>query len=357
MTLVRDELARKELEAVLSALPVGVVAIDRRDHACLINPAAAELLGLDPTRLPSGPLTELLSSAELQDAVASLIAHAGEDRSREVVATIDGKQRGLRLDIREPITSEASGIRWILTATVLSDAPNRRLADFVANASHELRTPLSIMKTATETLMESERLSAHDRRILEVLTKNVDRLEVLVRDLLDLNFVESPRLKVSRERFELKPLLNEIVAELRTRIDAKKITIRRNLQVAVLTADRKLLKVVLANLLDNAVKFSRAGSGGKIDLRSLRAGRNVILEVEDSGVGIPEDDVDRVFERFYQVDKSRHEGLPAGSGLGLAIVKHAMAGIGGGVELQSRLGEGTLLRLCIPQIPVAQAPA
>ncbi|HAM36742.1 MAG TPA: hypothetical protein DEB40_00435 [Elusimicrobia bacterium] len=223
--------------------------------------------------------------------------------------------------------------------------------DFIANVSHELRTPLAAIKAFAETL----RCGAADdseRRLefIQEIEQNADRMTRLVDDLLELSALESGQRQPARERVDLMRVAAEVAASLKPLADRKQLALRLEpfRDIPEIAGDRGQLKQVLTNLLDNAIKFTPERGAVRIfaSARDLR----VTVMVQDSGTGIPEADLPRIFERFYRVDKARSREL-GGTGLGLAIVKHIVEAHGGAVAVESRLGEGSVFRFTLPVAP------
>ncbi len=340
-----------EFETLVAFMPGGVIALDGDQRICLCNPTAARMLGLEASTILGTELATAVPYRELQDAVQSLLPLADLMLTQQVAIDVAGEHRLLEVAIHSVDNASNTWLRHIIYLTDVTQMARsvRIKADFVANASHELRTPLSTMKAATETLLESaDRLDAHQCRFLEVLSKNVERLEELARDLLELNRVESPNLQVHFESVPLGPMLEEIKCDFADKLTPDGITFTTELNAAAAMTDGKLLKLILVNLIDNCVKFVAPHNGEIVVRSSIEDGR-AIIEVQDNGIGIPARDRERVFERFYQVDKARKGSGQGGTGLGLAIVKHATAAMGGSVQLESTPGTGTLVRLVLPQ--------
>ncbi len=349
-----------EIEFLWRHLREGVLATDADDWICLCNPSAGRLLGISDSACVGQKLSEVISSPALWRAIEILRRTPPPRPSRPVEIHIDGQSRLLDVTLHEIAPDTSLRIRQVLY--ILDETESYRLArmkaDFVANASHELRTPLATIKVAAETLLESANDAGdsnapgsgrdHERRFLEVLHKNVLRLEELVRDLLALDSLESARLTVKFKEVFLPQMIGDIARDYTGRLSDKGIRLETDYRLNTFWADRKLLKVALANLIDNAIKFVPSHTG-VIRIRSEGYEDQVILKVEDNGPGIPPQDVERVFERFYQVDKARDEGSYAGTGLGLAIVKHAIAAMNGSVVAESTLGVGTTFRILLPQ--------
>ncbi len=231
--------------------------------------------------------------------------------------------------------------------------------EFVANASHELKTPLASITACSETLLDG---AADDPEMcshfLKTIQEQAERLSRLVHDMLALTRVESQGLAR-----ELHPvLLDDVVAicESRHRQNALRkgidLELVRPPDTVRILADEEPLEQILDNLLDNAIKYTNAG--GQVTLRWKTEGMSALIEVEDTGIGIPQSHLARIFERFYRVDKARSREV-GGTGLGLSIVKHMVQAIGGNITVTSRLGKGSLfavrIRLAIDELAESSA--
>lgn len=230
----------------------------------------------------------------------------------------------------------------------------RRLEDvrkqFVANASHELRTPLTAIKMTTETLILGAKEKPEDRdRFLAMINTETDRLVVLVNDLLDLSRIESGGTQVHLERVPVQPLIAEIREEMHGRAEERGQTLSMDAsETLIARADPAALRQILLNLVDNALKYTPAG--GRVEIVAALAGDRVRIDVRDTGIGIPRADMDRIFERFYRVDKARSRQL-GGTGLGLAIVKHLMEAQQGTISVESALNRGSTFTMLLPRHP------
>jgi len=222
--------------------------------------------------------------------------------------------------------------------------------DFVANASHELRTPLSAILAAVETLLSMDLTVDADaaRPLLRVVDRQSERLQDLVNDLLDLSRVESPTAQFESEPLDVAAVLAELHARFIDRLEQKQLrwTVAIDPPDAVLLANRQRIILVIDNLVDNAIKFTDIG--GRIRVSVHVGDDDAQLVVEDNGCGISLKEQDRVFERFYQVERAR-SGDKRGTGLGLAIVRHVVNSMKGRVFLTSEPGVGTRVEIRIPQ--------
>jgi two-component system phosphate regulon sensor histidine kinase PhoR len=221
--------------------------------------------------------------------------------------------------------------------------------EFVANVSHELRTPLTAIRGFAETLRGSELPDEQRRQYLDVILRHGDRLTALIDDLLQLSQIEGGTRTLAIEPLDLAPLTRSLLQDLKPRLEASRL--RAEVKAAGAPralADRRALEQVLLNLLDNAIKYTEPG--GEIEIALAAAGGSVRIDVSDTGIGIPEADRSRVFERFYRVEKARSRDL-GGTGLGLAIVKHLVQAQRGDVFVSQRDGRGTTLSVRLPAAP------
>jgi two-component system phosphate regulon sensor histidine kinase PhoR len=227
---------------------------------------------------------------------------------------------------------------------------DRLRKEFVANVSHELRTPLSVIRGYVETLRDGAlRDEQNAPRFLESIEKNVERLSSLVGDLLELSRLESGTQLLHPRALEGRDVVHKVVDDFRLLAEKRKQTLTAEArEPSSFQADPDLLERALRNLVDNAIKYT--GDGGSIRVFVEVDEDDVVFTVQDTGIGIPEADLPRVFERFYRVDKSRSREL-GGTGLGLAIVKHVAQLHGGAVSVQSRVGQGSTFRLRLPRTP------
>ncbi len=378
-----------DLEALVDALPDPLLLADTRRKVIRINRPAAELLGVSREQA----LGESLEAAVTDPAVLSIFDEAArlEMRSRgpDGVPALPLRRElrlsraGKRLAFQALATrTSAGGVLMVLRDITTLDATLRMKSDFVANAGHELRTPLAAIKAAFETLGEivgedagklgdAERKAAD--RCLEIIAGQLQRLEEMLRDLLDLSRVEGSEVKPALEEISAAEVATDLRQALSPMAQQKRIelSLPDGAEAAPgdgsepsmrFTSDRKLLILALKNLVENAIKYTP--DGGKVsvtcqgDLRSgiAAATPEVVIRVSDTGIGIPAEHLDRVFERFYQVDPARTGTNPRvsgrGTGLGLSIVKHAVSALGGQVSVQSKLGEGSLFEVRLPQRPV-----
>jgi len=329
-----------KLEAALSSLQDGVVALDGAGKILHLNAAASSLLGL-----ASGSEGLLLWEAIR---APGLEARANVALRQGVVVghSIEVGSRTLELSF-SPLRGSAGCV--MVARDVTEERRYDRLRkEFVANVSHELRTPLSVIRGYVETLRDGALKDEQNApRFLESIEKNVERLSSLVGDLLELSRLESGTQLLHPRSLDGRELVQKVVEDFRLLAEKRKQALTAEHRGSCpCEADPDLLERALRNLVDNAIKYT--GEGGSIRVFAEAGVDGVTFTVQDTGSGIPEADLPRVFERFYRVDKSRSREL-GGTGLGLAIVKHVAQLHGGSVSVQSRVGQGSTFRLRLPK--------
>ncbi len=337
---------KSQLETVLANMEEGVMVTDRHREILLMNEAFKVLF---QTSLPVKPRTVLehLRNVELEDSLKTAV-DKGTRMTRELV--LDRKPPVILEMNTSPILVSGK-IRGIVA--VFHDITEMRRAeneqrDFIQNASHELRTPLTVIKGYVEELLEGPlnepvRIQKH----LEVLKKNADRLETLVSDILDLSRIESRKEVSDTEPLDIRRPIEQLLEELQSRARQKEIRLLKDISgkiPPVLMTELHFIQA-LSNLMDNAIKYS--GSGASVTVRALPKDGIVRVEVEDQGIGISEEERQRIFERFYRVDKDRSRAS-GGTGLGLSIVRSLVEKYGGTVGLRSKVGEGSCFYFDLP---------
>jgi len=339
----------QDFQTVLANLHEGVIATDPDGRVVFMNAAAGRLLSTDEREAAGQPLTSVVPMVDVLDFhEQARIA----DQTISHTAEIDTPLGRRHLELRgSKVEAGSSTIRCLLMLSDVTDAvrAGAMKTQFVANASHELRTPLATIRAAVDSLLE---MDPSDRQELAKLTgmldRHVRRLEEMTNDLLDLHMVESAKLPLRLQEVPLGELARWVQEQFTPPAQAKgvQLTVEAAPPDHPMRTDRRLLELILRNLLDNAIKFTPAG--GSIQCVLEAADQGVRLRVNDTGCGISPEDQRRVFERFYRVDKARTGASGTrGTGLGLAIVKHAADRLGAKVELTSQPGRGTTVEVSI----------
>ena len=338
--------AKAQQQVLFNSMLEGLLLLDRNRKIYLANRAFKNLFGLK-IELRGKTVMEALRVHELA----------------ELVERAEAEKQVLDYELKLPDLSE----RWLqVNAAVISNSAGEREGtilvfhdltrlkqlertrqEFVANVSHELRTPLSLIKGYVETLLDGARNDpAIAERFLKIIERNTQRLDLLIQDLLTISALESERIKLNLQPVELRPLVEKIFSDLKPPADNKNIELVSQLPELTATADVNRLEQVLANLVDNAIKYGRAQGRVTVGGKKLDDGKIEIF-VQDDGPGIPAESLDRVFERFYRVDKARSRDQ-GGTGLGLSIVKHIVQAHGGEVWVKSELGKGATFFFTLP---------
>jgi two-component system phosphate regulon sensor histidine kinase PhoR len=342
---------RNELGAVLSSMAEGVLAMDMEERIIGMNHAASVIFECDPKQVQGRTIQEVIRHPELQSLVTKALASEGAVE-RDVVLYLKEERV---LNGHGTILRDGEGKR-VGVLVVLNDITRLRKLenirkDFVANVSHEIRTPITAIKGFVETLRDGAMQSPQDaERFLGIVQNHVQRLESLVEDLLSLSRIEEETEKEA-VILEDKPIKEVLVGAIQLcEVKAEPKRIRMELSCTEDVAARinpSLLEQAVVNLLDNAVKYSEPGKSVWVEMDTKE--QEILIRVRDEGCGIEKQHQERLFERFYRVDKARSRKL-GGTGLGLAIVKHIMEAQGGRVSMESQPGRGSTFTLHLPRI-------
>lgn len=332
------------LEAVFDASGDAMVALSRDTAVRFLNPAAVRLFGHSMMEAVGRPFIETARDYELDALVRRAIAKPGTGEA--AIITFGPNRTPLRASALPIPEGGEWSVLLILTDLTEVQRLDQVRRDFLSNVSHELRTPLASIRALVETIEDGVDDPAEREEFLRRIRMQVDRLTMLVNELLDLSRIESGAIELHPEPIDLGVLLREASALLRTRTEAEEITIKcpDSDRSPIVEADRTSLLRVVSNLLDNAIKYSPRGS--TIRAGTIDEGDLVALWVTDEGPGIPEQDLGRVFERFYKGEASRSS---AGVGLGLAIVKHLVRAHGGTATVSSTPGHGATFTVRLPK--------
>jgi two-component system phosphate regulon sensor histidine kinase PhoR len=348
-TRLRDRLEelteeRDRAGQILDALDDGVLLLDGAGRLLVANPAARSWFGLPGDLRPGLPAQRVLGAPRVS-ALAEQAAQAGAPVVGSLTLVFP-EPRTLAMRAF-PLADRGPTGRIVVTLTDITQ--RRRLEvlrrDFVANASHELKTPVAAVRALAETLLTAlpdDPEAGH--RFAERIGREAERLDALVRDLLDLSRVE--RGTLDAEPVDLVGLVKEVVGGYVDLAEERHIKLSTELQPGVaMRGDRAQLLLLLSNLIDNALRYTPAR--GAVCIRLAAAESRAVIQVADTGEGIPATELPRVFERFYRVDKARARQT-GGTGLGLAIVRHVAEAHGGAVRVDSELARGTTFTVTLP---------
>jgi two-component system phosphate regulon sensor histidine kinase PhoR len=336
-----------DVRPLIEALPDPMILTDASERVVLLNATASRLLALSGETVAGKPLVSVVTDqalVELYDAArrgAEGVAH------RELKVTRSGTRFVFQA---VAVRNEAGAVLVLLRDVTQMAGIVQMKTDFVSNAGHELRTPVAAIKVAFETLREVlDEDPVQTARCVSIIDGHVRRLEEMLGDLLDLSRVESPDLAAQVRPVGAAEIFGMVRSTMSAAAEAKGIELAFTSPgaQAEFVTDPRLLNLVLKNLVENALKFTPAG--GRVEAAlTERPDGGFALAVSDTGVGIAAEHLDRVFERFYQVDPARTGSSTRGTGLGLAIVKHAVHTLGGTVQLSSEPGRGTTVACAFP---------
>jgi two-component system phosphate regulon sensor histidine kinase PhoR len=331
--------------ALFNSMVEGLLLLDENDRVQLANRMFIELFEVTVDVrgqtilevLRQHELTGLLERVKREKQVLDYELKSGGFPERwlqinaAVIAGADGDQRGTIL-----VFHDLTRLKQL----------ERTREEFVANVSHELRTPLSLIKGYTETLLDGAKDNPEvAARFLQTIQRNSERLQFLIEDLLTISELESGRLKMNLQELHLHPLVDKVLEDFKAQASMKHVTLANDAPNVVMQGDSDRLQQVLGNLVGNAIKYGRAS--GNVRVGARRVDDSIEVWVRDDGPGIPGDALERVFERFFRVDKarSREQG---GTGLGLSIVKHIIQSHGGKVWAESEAGKGATFYFTLP---------
>jgi two-component system phosphate regulon sensor histidine kinase PhoR len=340
---------RSRLAAVLATMSDGVITVEAGGSVTLVNEAAASMLGTTRAQAEGRRLVDVLRDHELVAVARRCLEGATtKDDDNPVVVDLGHPRRHVQV-VGTPVPQATLGKAAALL--LLQDVTQLRRADtvrreFVANVSHELRTPIAGVKALAETLqggaLEDPPVA---RRFLAQMLLEIDRMTEMVEELLELARLEAGESGLAREPVDLGMVIAEAVDRVLQYADRRGVALRVDPPnaAAVVSGDALRLERVVINLLDNAIKFTPPG--GDVRVRCETRGPEVTIVVTDTGRGIAEEDLPRIFERFYKVDRARSS---PGTGLGLAIAKHTVEAHGGRIWAQSVEGRGSTFFVSLP---------
>jgi two-component system, OmpR family, phosphate regulon sensor histidine kinase PhoR len=340
----RADSERRLVALVFEKLPDGLVVLDAKLHILEANERFAQMVGVSA---PTGrALYDLLRHRALYESFeAALASHQAIEKTVRLGDELVWQVRVVPL----PEGSRAAAVGVVRDVTILERTESMRRT-FVADVSHELRTPIASIAAAAETLEDAAADETERRELVAMIERQSARMKELIDDLMDLAQIESGAVELKKETVSVSQLLDEAASDLSA--DAE----RRNVDVVVtgdasgsVFGDRRRLLQVARNLLDNAIKFSPEGA--PVALSAFRESGWAGFSVSDSGPGIPRSERDKIFQRFYQIDRSRSKSRP-GTGLGLAIVKHIVQLHGGAVMVDGERGQGSVFTVRLPSVSV-----
>jgi two-component system, OmpR family, phosphate regulon sensor histidine kinase PhoR len=332
--------------AILGSMVEGVAVVDASERLVFANPGFAEILGLDVPPQSGSALLEVVRQTELIEAVRKVLK--GDPRVEAEIVTGTLRQHFFAVTVASVRAAETSGAVIVLHDITELRKLERVRRDFVANVSHEFKTPLTAIQGFAETLLAGALDDPQNRvRFLEIILEHSRRLARLTDDLLKLSQMDADRLGLEMRRVSVSQFVESCVETAKRPAAEKDLRLSVNLQERLpdIAADRRRLAEVLQNLLDNAIQYTPPG--GQIMISASADATEVTFTVSDTGIGIPQADQPRIFERFYRVDAARSREV-GGTGLGLAIAKHLVEVHGGRLWVESEIGQGSQFYFTVP---------
>lgn len=337
--------SEQRLKSVIETMESGLLLINSSGRISLVNKAFEELFGIPAKDILGLSFEEISNPTELRELIQKVMDQ--RVRIRKDIQLYYPEERVLEASFA-PMWGDAQNVGVVaifhdLTAVRRLEEMRR---DFVANVSHELKTPITSIRGFAETLLDGAMQDEDTlREFLQIIHNESINLQALVSDLLDLSQIESKRIPMKLEKCQPKKIVESVMRTLEERLTYKRLKVQKELQSFSADVAPDRFRQVVLNLVSNAMTYTPAG--GKVFVRLKKDDRNFFLVVEDTGIGIPESDLPRVFERFYRVDKARSRNS-GGTGLGLAIVKHIVEEHQGDIEVDSKVGEGTTFTIRFP---------
>ncbi len=337
VTVLTDE--RDKMSAILSTMGDGILVVDSESRVTMVNRAAEKLLKLSEDEAVGHTFIEVVRDHELD----SILQECLKIREQQTgVAETEPGRQFLRM-IATPLGSGSLVLLQDISELRRLEAVRR---DFISNISHELRTPVASLKVLAETLQEGaidDRAVAQD--FLHKINIEVDRLTQMVNELGELSRIESGEFSFKIEPVDVEDIVTRVAERLRAQAERGGLSLKVDIPHGLLKAlaDEERVEQVVVNLLHNAIKFTPPG--GRVTISTKVEGDSILVSVADTGVGIPADDLPRIFERFYKADKARVGG---GTGLGLAIANHIVEALGGKIWAESIEGKGSTFTFTIP---------
>jgi two-component system phosphate regulon sensor histidine kinase PhoR len=338
---------KSKMMAAFTSMNEGVLIINAQDLIEFISPVLSNMLAIQYGDVNSKTLMESFRSVDLQKAFMEF----KETRigvSREItLGNIEPVILNVSISAVKDHPEEEKTMIVFHNVTRLKKLEKIRI-DFVANVTHEIRTPLTAIIGYLETIKDGAINNIEEtKRFVDIILKQAERLNRLVEDLLTISSVELDEIKLNFESVSLNTAITNVISLVEARAKTKNLSIHNNVRenLAPIQADKDKLTQIFVNVLDNAVKFTP--DGGEIVITADESESYAVISVTDTGIGVPKDEIQRLGERFYRVDRSRSRDL-GGTGLGLSIVKHLMIAHGGKMEIESQLGRGTKVSLFFP---------
>ncbi len=343
---------RNQLEAVLATMTEGLIVVDTSFRILHINDSARSMLSVSDEDLTHTPVGDIVRFPEVTDALENCLRHGTDE-----MLVLETRDQVLETTVVPLKKTDDTGGAIVMMRNITDLVRLEKVrSEFIANASHELKTPISAIRGYTETILgDSGMPAATKHRFLERVHAQVTRLDDIVQDLLQISRYDEATDKMAFQPVSMASLLSEVTRSREEEATDKRLTLSLAVpdsgEPLLVNAEEAALYQLFANLLDNAIKYTNPG--GRVSIRLGEEEGWAVTEVEDDGIGIPDIEQHRIFERFYRVDRARSREL-GGTGLGLSIVKHVVQAHGGTIQVRSMVDQGTVFTV---RLPLAVRPA
>jgi len=336
---------KMKIEAVLSSMADGLVVLGLEGEILVMNPAAEKIFGIDRSSLIGKPYSLLFLNLSLEPLYETVIQE-GKTSSTEISLKKPSEMffRVLASPMHD-LKGEVQGVVFLLQDITELKRITQMKSEFVSMVTHDLKTPLTSIQGFVEVILSRNPSPEKTHNYLLIVKEETARLVRLINNLLDLAKLEAGKLKLNYTIVNLVDIIQEVLTTFSGKSALHYFVFSPPQSFPKILADRDLLVQVLQNLLSNAIKYSP--EGGKIEIRLRILERFVEVDIEDEGIGIPEEKLSRLFERFYRVESKSSEGI-AGTGLGLANVKYIIEAHGGGLRVKSKEGKGSVFTFSLP---------
>ncbi len=353
-----SETHRRKAEAIVEAIPEPILVTDSFDQLVLANPAAAELLGFEVDDAVNKPLAELVSDHKF----VHFIEQVRDVNSRAASRTLEHEFGDATYAVRfSPFVPHAAGggpsddrhgVVAVFHNVTREREASRRKSEFVAHASHELRTPLSSIRAYVEMLVDGEAADEKTRgEYYTIIQSSADRLGRMIDNILNISRIEAGTVRINKEPVAISLVVKEAIDTARPQAEEKKISLTEELTPVVnrVLADRDMIYQAALNLLSNAIKYTPEGGGVEVRMTPNEEDHTISILVSDTGVGIPKEDLPRMFGKFFRVEANKK--MAKGTGLGLNLVKNIVETIHGGkMSLDSEVGKGSTFGMTLPMV-------
>ncbi|KIE17141.1 hypothetical protein DS62_06025, partial [Smithella sp. SC_K08D17] len=338
---------KSKLMTAFTSMNEGVLITNEQDLIEFISPVLSNMLAIQYGDVNGKTLMESFRSVDLQKAFLEF-KETRVNVSREItMGTVEPIILSVSISTVHGHPDEEKTMIVFHDVTRLKKLEQIRV-DFVANVTHEIKTPLTAIIGYLDTIKDGAINNIEEtKRFIDIILKHAERLNRLVEDLLTISNIEMKETKLNFESVSLHAALTNVISLVEAKAKLKNITIQNDVRENIdqIKADKDKLTQIFVNVLDNAVKFTP--ESGNVVIKTDEAGAYTVVSISDTGIGVPKDEIQRLGERFYRVDRSRSRDL-GGTGLGLSIVKHLMIAHGGRMEIESQLGRGTKVSLFFP---------